>query len=385
MSEFITLSDVVRKVSRVAEEKGEPISNLNKVRDKYMQIFDMMNIDRKLLKCGNDYKIPEDSLDFLVELNWFYTDSDVKKMRKGQFEQSSLESISKLLIGFQKMISGLMLPENVKDSMIAKMYMRTKYPFLQIREMIRYELEQINLDFYPDYMADEKIEDEIEKRMSDSNCSVMRENFDVLSKRRFRYFDKFDDLDVNDELLFSTLVLEDIRCMIRRHRELYNYFSEIRKCEINDYAEQEAYSMTLEEEGDSLVEINYSIALQHELDNNEEYRDLLSERKKILRSNDFISKVQPRFSAICERLDEIRRESQIKLWGSIVLKDGNEENIDFSFRESSENVLMEALNTYRDNNKDRREYAKRMEMITEEERERVKEFINKMLEERKKS
>lgn len=300
MSEFITLSDVIKEVSRVAEEKGDPISNLNKVRDKYMQIFDMMNIDRKKLKYKNDYQIPKDSLDFLVELNWFYTDADVKKMRKGQFERSSLESISKLLDGFKKMILGLTLSEDTKDLMIAKMYMRTKYPFLQVRELIRCELEQIYLDFYPDYREDEKIEDELEKAMSITNRS-MRENFDVLNKRRFRYFDAFDDLDVNDELLFSTLVLEDIRCMVRRHRELYGYFSEIRKCEINDYAESKAYSMTSEEEAASLTEMNCSIALQRELDNNEEYRELLSERKEILRSDDFISKVQPRFSAICVR------------------------------------------------------------------------------------
>ncbi len=384
MAEFITLSEIVREVSRVAEKKGESISNLNKVRDKYMQIFDMMNIDREMLKRGNDYRIPKDSLDFLVELNWFYTDADVKKMRKGQFEQSSLESISKLLNGFKKMILGLTLPEDTKDLMIAKMYMRTKYPFLQIREQIRYELEQINLDFYPDYREDEKIEDELEKTMSITNRS-MREDFDILSKRRFRYFDAFDDLDVNDEVLFSTLVLEDIRCMIKRHRELYSYFSEIRKCEINDYAESIAYGMTSDEEDESLMEINYSIALQRELDNNEEYRELLSERKEILRSDDFISKVQPRFSAICERLDGIRRESQLKLWGSIVLKDDIDENADFSFRKTSESVLLEALTTYRDNNKDRREYAKKMEMISEEEKMRVKEFIDKMLEERRKS
>ena len=35
--------------------------------------------------------------------------------------------------------------------------------------------------------------------------------------------------------------------------------------------------------------------LQEELDKNEEYKDLLLERKEILRSNGFINKLQPRF------------------------------------------------------------------------------------------
>ena len=45
--------------------------------------------------------------------------------------------------------------------------------------------------------------------------------------------------------------------------------------------------------------------LQEELDKNEEYKDLLLERKEILRSNGFINKLQSRFEAICERLQEI--------------------------------------------------------------------------------
>ena len=49
--------------------------------------------------------------------------------------------------------------------------------------------------------------------------------------------------------------------------------------------------------------------LQEELDKNEEYKDLLLERKEILRSNGFINKLQPRFEAICERLQEIDNET----------------------------------------------------------------------------
>ena len=123
--------------------------------------------------------------------------------------------------------------------------------------------------------------------------------------------------------------------------------------------------------------------LQEELDKNEEYKDLLLERKEILRSNGFINKLQPRFEAICERLQEIDNETQKKLWGEVVLKDSEDEDIDFSFRDTSENVFQEALKTYCDNNKSRREYEKRMGMITDEERLRVKEFIEQLEAQRK--
>ena len=67
--------------------------------------------------------------------------------------------------------------------------------------------------------------------------------------------------------------------------------------------------------------------LQEELDKNEEYKDLLLERKEILRSNGFINKLQPRFEAICERLQEIDNETQKKLWGEVVLKDSEDEDM----------------------------------------------------------
>ena len=184
--------------------------------------------------------------------------------------------------------------------------------------------------------------------------------------------------------MFTSFVLEDIRCMIKRHHELYSYISEIRTCEINDAAEQKALNMTSEEEEYATVDFNYSIKLQEELDKNEEYKDLLLERKEILRSNGFINKLQPRFEAICERLQEIDNETQKKLWGEVVLKDSEDEDIDFSFRDTSENVFQEAPKTYCDNNKNRREYEKRMGMITDEERLRVKEFIEQLEAQRKK-
>lgn len=75
--------------------------------------------------------------------------------------------------------------------------------------------------------------------------------------------------------------------------------------------------------------LNDCSKLQEELDKNEEYKDLLLERKEILRSNGFINKLQPRFEAICERLQEIDNETQKKLWGEVVLKDSEDEDIDF--------------------------------------------------------
>ena len=358
MIEYITLSDLVKKVSQDAVEKGKEIFNTKKIREKYLNIFEMMNIDRDKLKASDgkkskDFKIPKDSQNFLINVYWLYSDADMKKMRKGFFEQASLESIAELLDGFREMILKLDISENDKDEMISKMYLRTKYPYLQRRAEVLKELENIKLDFCPDYQDDARVEDELQNYVDNNDIKNMIE-------------------------------MDNIRCMIKRHHELYSYISEIRTCEINDAAEQKALNMTSEEEEYATEDFNYSIKLQEELDKNEEYKDLLLERKEILRSNGFINKLQPRFEAICERLQEIDNETQKKLWGEVVLKDSEDEDIDFSFRDTSENVFQEALKTYCDNNKNRREYEKRMGMITDEERLRVKEFIEQLEAQRKK-
>lgn len=152
MIEYITLSDLVKKVSQDAVEKGKEIFNTKKIREKYINIFEMMNIDRDKLKASDckqskDFKIPKDSQKFLIEVYWLYSDADMKKMRKGLFEQASLESIAGLLDGFREMILKLDIPENDKDEMISKMYMRTRYPYIAIPKVSSQNRRYIPMDY----------------------------------------------------------------------------------------------------------------------------------------------------------------------------------------------------------------------------------------------
>ena len=120
-------------------------------------------------------------------------------------------------------------------------------------------MENIKLDFCPDYQDDARVEDELQNYVDNNDIKNMIEMDNISAQRRFRYYDILDNLDVNDQLLFTSFVLEDIRCMIKRHHELYSYISEIRTCEINDAAEQKALNMTSEEEEYATVDFNYSI------------------------------------------------------------------------------------------------------------------------------
>lgn len=50
MIEYITLSDLVKKVSQDAVEKGKEIFNTKKIREKYLNIFEI--IEKKFAICA---------------------------------------------------------------------------------------------------------------------------------------------------------------------------------------------------------------------------------------------------------------------------------------------------------------------------------------------
>lgn len=149
---------------------------------------------------------------------------------------------------------------------------------------------------------------------------------------------------------------------------------------MDDAIDKRVANMTRQDDIDAMDDFNYSVALQEHLDRNIEYNDLMEERSQILMSKEFVKKVQPRFSAICERLDEINKETQIELWGEIVLHDNDDDN-DCDFRKPSMDVFLEALDDFQDDNTRSREYQRQRALITEEEKERTREVIEKIMEE----
>ena len=105
------------------------------------------------------------------------------------------------------MILKLDISENDKDEMISKMYLRTKYPYLQRRAEVLKELENIKLDFCPDYQDDARVEDELQNYVDNNDIKNMIEMDNISAQRRFRYYDILDNLDVNDQLLFTSFLL----------------------------------------------------------------------------------------------------------------------------------------------------------------------------------
>ena len=79
--------------------------------------------------------------------------------------------------------------------------------YLQRRAEVLKELENIKLDFCPDYQDDARVEDELQNYVDNNDIKNMIEMDNISAQRRFRYYDILDNLDVNDQLLFTSFLL----------------------------------------------------------------------------------------------------------------------------------------------------------------------------------
>lgn len=59
MIEYITLSDLVKKVSQDAVEKGKEIFNTKKIREKYLNIFEIIEIKCTLCQGHYDFSFSD--------------------------------------------------------------------------------------------------------------------------------------------------------------------------------------------------------------------------------------------------------------------------------------------------------------------------------------
>lgn len=381
MYKYINMKEIVEDVRQKTELKTE-----NRIREKLIEIFEMLDINRNLLKKrtietnedGRDlgeHIFPVESKEFLSWLICSFSDDDVKEMRRGNFHKASIEKMKKILDGFEEMFRKMELPDSVLKQQLARMYTRTKLPFWESKKKI--------FDILKDMVEDLEVETIVEDMQVETaiDGENLKEAMNKYITRKFRYFRPLDNIDINDELVFMNMIYEDYIKLQQRHRAIYNILSDIRSEEISDVALDRSREMSSEEEEETFWEINYGIAVQNELNNNPRYRELICEREKVLKTNGFVKKLQPKFKKICDELKQIDEETQIRMFGKIVLYD-NLEDIDFTNRKTSNQALEEAINYYEEQEESRKEYLERMAKITPEEWEATRIAINTALAER---
>lgn len=358
----------------------------NRIREKLIEIFEMLNIDRSLLKSktieydekvtdGNEYLFPEESKEFLVFLISSFTDADVKEMRRGNFHNASIDKMKEIIEGFENMFRKMELTDSEMKQQLIKMYTRTKLPFWEETKKIQSVLNSMMEDLEVEMISEDI---QVERPVDGEG---IREALQKYRKRKFHYFEPLDNIDVNDQLVFLNMIHEDYEKLQQRHREIYRILSDMRSEEISDMAFSEASKMSSREEEEAFLDINYSIAVQNELDKNPSYQKLIYEREEILKTNDFVKKLQPKFKKVCDELDKIYKDTQIKMFGEVVLND-NLENIDFKNRKASHQALKEAIKDFEEQELQYREYSEEMAKITPDEWEASRVAINTILAEK---
>ncbi|MHB8064110.1 MAG: hypothetical protein ACYDG2_16030 [Ruminiclostridium sp.] len=377
MPEYINMNDVVKCV-----KKETNLNTENRIREKLLEIFDMLDISRNLLKGRNssvnevtdasEYIFPKESTQFLNSLVSAFSDEDVKEMRRGNFHNASVNTMKKMIAGFEDMFKKMGFSESVIKEQIVRMYSRTNLLFWEKREKVFNIIDDMKEDF------------EIENvDNNDSNVAIddTQEFMETLKEdmaRRSRFFEVCDNVNKNDQLVFMDMIYQDYQKLQNRHRAIYQILSDIRTEEITDAAQESVINMSTEEEEELIWQANCRITIQEELNKNKHYRHLLKEQEKILAKNDFIKNLQPQFKKICDELKQINDETQIGIYGEVVLHD-DIENTNFTSIKTSKQALDEAIMDFEEQEKSYAEYSEKRSRITPEEWESTRNVINSIL------
>lgn len=367
MYESINMKDIVEAVIQTTELNTE-----KRIREKLIEIFEMLDIDRNLMKKRalennneGEYIFPIESKEFLVWLVCSFKDDDIKEMRRGNFHKASIEKMKKILGGFEDMFRKMELPNAVMKQQLARMYTRTKVPFLERKKKVIDALKNMIGD-----LEEEIIFEDAQVKIN-FDGEGLKESFDKFRTRKFHFFNPADNIDVNDQLVFMNMMYKDYIKLQQRHRAIYDILNDIRSEELSEIAINKASEMSAKEEEEMFWEINYSIAIQNELNKNHRYQELLYERNKVLKKNDFVKNIQPKFRKICDQIKQIDEEMQIKMFGKVVVHK-NLEDIDFTNRKTSVQVLEEAIKDFEEQEECQKEHLEKMAKITPEEKEAIR-------------
>ena len=320
------------------------VGDVAKDRDKFADIVDAVGIDSSLLKGGSEdadtnlpsklpWRLPEECGPFLVWALDNYTSSDFKALRKANFYDVSLETTRKLIDWFSSILTGLGFSSDTVEKQRWKMSARMRYTVRSSRSEVENALDGLSklLDKY------------------DAACLGMR-------KDELAYFHGF----INARVKELTSYID----------EVYENYVDIRQDELSDLAWDEAAAM---DEREAMEHINETLILGDALEKDAQYQKLNAERERLLNGNDFVKNVEKRFARIVEKMDAIRRQHEMRLFGHEL----PEEDISLPALRSPADILREAIQTVEENRASREQWEKERAQITPEEKAQMKEFYER--------
>jgi hypothetical protein len=276
--------------------KNEKAPEESKLRDKLAEIIDAVGIDKDILKAkdkmkavdgktikGSAYAVPENSINFLAEVILKYTSTDFKLLRQAEFLDMSVEEMQFLIDGFIRFLIGRGYSN---DEMIKQHNLMDRRLHYKVR-------------------LSERALDEVLAKTKE----LAREY--ETNEINFNY---------DDRVYFVRYMACSIEATNNHISAVQSAYVDTRSDEISDMAFEECNKETPYE---SNVRISKEMQFLDTLEKDAEYQKLLREQEKIVAERDFVKLKQGRYNKNAEKMEQIRIEHQIELFGERLPEEDN--------------------------------------------------------------
>lgn len=270
------------------------VHDIGKVRDKYTEILEAVGITVSLLRAaektvsfdgetikGGTYIFPIDSVEFCAEAINRYTSRDFKKLRSANFREMSLGETQFLVDGFTRMVRNLGYSHEV---------ILQQYRIMERRLHYKLRLSEKALEDQLQYVRDQATE----------------------------YQNSYINMNYDDKVYFIRYMASKVQAVSDYIGRVHMDYCDGRSDELYEQAEQEAAKDSSEE---SLQKINKELVYADALEHDSEYQDLQKQLMELLAEDTFVKLKKARFNKIQGRLEEIRKDHQIRLFGELLPED----------------------------------------------------------------
>ena len=287
-----SFEDVFTRYCEEVESKDKYTTHKpGQVREKFTEIIAAVGIDGNMLKANIEedddidaklaavtnatpYAIPDQSVEFVLEILKKHTSSEFKKIRRGDFQEASLEELIWLINGFVEMLTGLGYPQNL------------------IRQQRTLMEKRLDIHIHASL-------DDIKKACEE-----------ILAQA-----EKYSELSVNlnhdDRSCFLPFIASSIRGLSAHLAGVYSAYSDIRSDEIFDIAVEEAEKISTEDIVQDMQESEIIAA-------DEELQGWISQRDKIVGEYGFVKNKLKDYNIVNERINQRLKQIHKQVYGTSV-------------------------------------------------------------------
>lgn len=287
-----SFEDVFTRYCEEVESKDKDTTHKpGQVREKFTEIIAAVGIDGNMLKSnieeGDDidaklaavtnatpYVIPDESVEFVLEILKKHISSEFKKIRRGDFQEASLEELIWLINGFTEMLVGLGYP---------------KSQIMQQRALM---------------------EKRLDVRIHASLDDIKKACKEILEQAE-KYSEFSVNLNYDDRSCFLPFIASSIRGLSDHLADVYSAYSDIRSDEIYDIAVGEADKISTE---DIVLDMHESELIAAD----EELQGWISQRNIIVGEYGFVKNKLKDYNIVNERINQRLEQIHKQVYGTVV-------------------------------------------------------------------